>query len=91
MTPSIEESTHLISISRLLRRGGVEVSVQGFRGSVREATGEDFQARLAEAGERAPYLVVNLAGLDYISSAGLGLLLEQASIQKRPVRGWTPQ
>ena len=87
MKPKTDDTAHLISISRLVRRSGVEVSVQGFRGSVRAATAEDFQLRLAEAGDRSPYLIVNLSGLDYISSTGLGHLLERAKIQER-AGGW---
>jgi anti-anti-sigma factor len=85
--PNREENAHLISISRLIKRGGIEVSVQGFRGSVRATTAEDFQLRLAEAGERSPYLVVNLADIDYIGSVGLGALVVQARVQER-AGGW---
>jgi len=77
-----DRSGHLISISRLARVGGVEVSVQRFRGEVREPTLEDFRNRLAEAGDRAPYLIVDLSETEYLSSSGLGLILEQARSQE---------
>jgi anti-anti-sigma factor len=77
-----DRSDHLISISRLTCVGKVEVSVQRFRGTVREPTLEDFRNRLAEAGERAPYLIVDLSETEYLSSSGLGLILEQARIQE---------
>jgi stage II sporulation protein AA (anti-sigma F factor antagonist) len=77
-----DQSFHLISISRLARVGAVEVSIQRFRGTVRESTLEDFRKRLAEAGERAPFLIVDLSETEYMSSTGLGLILGQAGIQE---------
>jgi anti-anti-sigma factor len=82
-----DDPHHLISISRVIRRGGIEVSVQGFRGSVRGPTAEEFRLRLAQAGERSRYLIVNLSGIDYIGSAGLGVLVAQAKLQER-AGGW---
>ncbi len=87
MTSRSEDQAHLISISRLVRRHGLTVSVQGFRGSVRTSTVEDFRLRLSQAGDRSPYLIVNLSGLDYIGSTGLGALVAQAKIQER-AGGW---
>lgn len=78
---------HLISISRLTLRNGVEVSVQRFRGAVRQATIHEFEARLREGGGRSPYHVVDLSELEYIEATGLGRLLEQSVAQERR-GGW---
>ena len=73
---------HLISISRIRTRGATEISCVRFRGGVREPTESEFRSRLAEAGRRASYLVVDLSELEYLSSAGLGLLLDQFGVQE---------
>ena len=78
---------HLISISRIQKRDGTDVSWLRLRGTVRGTTAVDFQTRLKEAGMRAPYLVVDLAELDYLNSTGLGMLLFQAEAQERR-GGW---
>ena len=78
---------HLISISRIQNREGIDVSWLRLRGMVRGTTASDFQTRLKEAGMRAPFLVVDLAELDYLNSAGLGMLLFQAEAQQRR-GGW---
>jgi anti-anti-sigma factor len=82
-----EPEAHLISISRIRRAGAAEVSVLRLRGAVRTATALELEQRLAEAGERSPYLVVDLSELDYVTSTGLGHLLAQAGFQERR-RGW---
>lgn len=87
MKKPAEERAHLISISRLRRERGVEVSVMSFRGAVRETTEDDFRRRLEEAGERSPYLMVVLSDLEYVSPVGLEHLLTQARVQKRR-GGW---
>ena len=78
---------HLISISRIQSREGTDVSFVRFRGAVRGPTIEDFRARLADAGSRSCFLVVDLSELDYVSSTGLSLLLMQAETQERR-GGW---
>jgi len=82
-----DSRAHLISISRLSVRNGIEVSVQRFRGAVRQATIHDFESRLREGGERSPYYIVDLSELEYIEAAGLGRLLEQSVAQARR-GGW---
>ncbi len=82
-----DHEAHLISISRIHSVSGTEVSIQRFRGAVREGTVDDFRSRLAEAGERSPYLVVDLSELDYVDASGLGHLLDQAAFQGRR-GGW---
>ena len=82
-----DSRAHLISISRLSVRNGIEVSVQRFRGAVRQATIHDFESRLREGGERSPYYIVDLSELEYIEAAGLGRLLEQSVAQERR-GGW---
>lgn len=82
-----DSQVHLISISRLAVRNGIEVSVQCFRGAVRNATLHDFESRLREGGERSPYYVVDLSELDYIEAPGLAKLLEQSATQGRR-GGW---
>jgi anti-sigma B factor antagonist len=84
---SPEPRSHLISISRIRTHGGSEISILALRGAVRSGTAPDFRARLTEAGERSPRLVVDLSGLDYLSSTGIGALMEQARLQKRR-GGW---
>lgn len=79
--------SHLISISRIRAHRGSEISMLALRGTVRPLTSDDFRARLGEAGRRSPYLVVDLSELEYINSAGLGMLLHQARIQEGR-RGW---
>ncbi len=81
------DRAHLISISRLLVRDGTEVSVQRFRGTVRQATLHDFESRLREGGERSPFYVVDLSEVDYMEAPGLGRLLEQSAVQERR-GGW---
>jgi anti-anti-sigma factor len=82
-----EPEAHLISISRIRRAGDAEVSVLRLRGAVRTTTAEELEQRLSEAGERSPYLVVDLSELDYVTSTGLGHLLTQAAFQERR-HGW---
>jgi anti-anti-sigma factor len=78
---------HLISMSRIRVHSGTEVSCLRFRGSVRKPSEEMFARRLADAGSRAPYLVVDLSEMEYLCSSGLGILLEQAVLQERQ-GGW---
>lgn len=78
---------HLISISRVETRGGVEVSHLRLRGAVRSATVDDFESRLAQAGDRAGYLVVDLGETDYVDAEGLALMLAQHRRQTRR-GGW---
>lgn len=82
-----EPDAHLISISRIHTAATREVSVLRLRGMVRDATGADFRARLQEAGVRSSLLVVDLSELEYLNSAGIGMLLHQARIQDRR-GGW---
>ena len=58
------------------------MSVQRFRGAVRESTLDEFRDRLTEAGERAPFLLLDLSETEYLSSTGLGLILGQAEVQE---------
>jgi len=82
-----EPEAHLISISRIRRVGEAEVSVLRLRGAVRTSTADELERRLGEAGERSPYLLVDLSELEYLSSKGLGMLLDQAGLQERG-KGW---
>lgn len=82
-----ETPSHLISISRIQSAHAREVSVLRLRGVVRETTGPDFRARLAESGARSTFLVVDLSELEYLNSAGIGMLLRQARNQERR-GGW---
>jgi anti-anti-sigma factor len=82
-----ESDAHLISISRMFRGAGTEVSMLRLRGAVRRLTNPDFRSRLEEAGRRSPFMVVDLGELDYINSTGLGTLLNQARVQERR-NGW---
>lgn len=82
-----EYDAHLISISRISRGAGTEVSMLRLRGAVRKLTSPDFRSRLEEAGRRSPFMVVDLGELDYINSTGLGILLNQARVQERR-NGW---
>jgi len=82
-----ETDAHLISISRVRVLETEEASILRLRGLVRSSTQEDFRSRLSEAGQRSPFLVVDLSELDYLNSAGLGMLLLQARRQKTR-SGW---
>lgn len=79
--------SHLISISRIQNAAGREISVLRLRGAVRDTTAVDFRARLTEAGARSPHLVVDLSELEYLNSAGIGMLLGQVRNQERR-GGW---
>jgi anti-anti-sigma factor len=85
MPPDVE--AHLISISRIRLRASAEISCVRFRGAVRQPTEGEFRTRLKEAGRRAVHLTVDLSELEYLSSNGLGMLLDQAGIQERR-GGW---
>lgn len=78
--------THLISISRIQIENGVEISILRLRGAIAPATREDLGARLAEAGARSPFLVVDLSELDG-TEGGEEELLTQARLQERR-DGW---
>jgi anti-anti-sigma factor len=82
-----DREAHLISISRLREVQGIEVSVLRLRGTVREDTEADFRARMLEAGRRSAHCILDLSELDYLSAAGLAVLLEQSRIQERR-GGW---
>jgi anti-anti-sigma factor len=85
MPPDLDN--HLISISRIRVVHDQEVSCVRFRGAVRKLTEASFRDTLREAGRRAPHLLVDLSEVAYLSSSGLGLLLEQAGTQERE-EGW---
>jgi len=57
------------------------------RGVVRQPTTQDFESRLAEAGTRSRFLVLDLSELEYVNQSGLGILLDQARLQERR-GGW---
>ena len=78
---------HLISISRIRKHAAAEISCVRFRGTVRQPTEPEFCSRLDEAGRRSPHLVVDLSELEYLSSSGLGMLLDQAGTQEHR-GGW---
>jgi anti-sigma B factor antagonist len=82
-----DHDSHLISISRISRAEGTEVSILRLRGAVRGPTSSDFRSRLDDAGRLSPLMVVDLSELEYINSTGMGMLLDQARIQKRR-DGW---
>ena len=71
------EQAHLISISRLFKHRETHVSFLTLRGAGRPTTAHDFRSLLCDAGDRSPYLLLDLSELDYLSSSGLGLLLER--------------
>lgn len=82
-----DPDAHLISISRMSRAEGTEISMLRLRGAVRKLTNPDFRSRLDEAGRRSRFMVVDLSELEYINSTGLGMLLNQARVQERR-DGW---
>lgn len=77
-----DHDSHLISISRMSRIEGTEISMLRLRGAVRGLTSNDFRSRLDEAGRRSPFMVVDLSELEYMNSTGMGMLLSQARVQK---------
>lgn len=82
-----DHGSHLISIFRISRAEGTEISILRLRGAVRGLTSSDFRSRLDDAGRLSPFMVVDLSELEYINSTGMGMLLDQARIQKRR-DGW---
>jgi anti-anti-sigma regulatory factor len=78
---------HLISISRIQIEKGIEISMLRLRGCIAPTTLEDLSARLAEAGGRSAYLVVDLGELDGVGEEGIEPLLSQARMQERR-GGW---
>ena len=76
-----------MSITRMLRESDQDIAEVGFRGSVRGAEVDGFRDALEAAGDRAPFLLVNLAELDYLCSTGLGTLLAQSRRQEKR-GGW---
>jgi anti-anti-sigma regulatory factor len=79
---SPQPHAHLISISRIQIEKGIEISLLRLRGCIATATLEDLSARLAEAGGRSAYLVVDLGELDSVGEEGVEPLLSQARIQE---------
>ena len=84
--PSINPD-HFVSMTRLATFHGVAVSCTAFRGVVRDGTVYRFREYLEQGGRRSPYLLVDLSGVTYLSSTGLGLLVDQARYQER-IDGW---
>jgi len=82
-----EDVRHLVSITHIRDEAGGEVVEVAFRGSVRSHTVDIFRDSLERAGENAPYLLVNLAELEYLSSTGLGVMLQQSRRQEKR-NGW---
>ena len=78
---------HLISISRIHVHRGAEISLLRLRGTVASATQTDFEARVAEAGERSPSLLIDLSELRALSGEGVSALTERARLQA-PRGGW---
>lgn len=78
---------HFVSMTRMATFHDVSVCCTAFRGVVRDTTVYRFREYLEQGGRRSPYLLVDLSGVTYLSSTGLGLLVDQARYQER-LNGW---
>ena len=76
-----------VSKTRLSEYFETPVCFTGFQGAVREETVFTFREYLEQGGRRSPYLLVDLSGVSYLSSTGLGVLVDQARSQER-ANGW---
>jgi anti-anti-sigma factor len=81
------ETDLLVAIQKLRPRAGLEVSELALRGAVRATNLTSLGDHLAAAGDRSPWLLLDLSQLDYLCSEGLGVLLRRAHAQEQQ-GGW---